>query len=357
MALYLEECGIQAQYTTPGTPEQNGVAKRRNGTLKEMVRSMMSRTTLPHFLWGEALKMANYVLNRVPSKAVNKTQFEIWSSRKPSLNHLRVWGCKAEARMYNPLEKKLESRTVSCRFIGFPEKSKGYKFYAPNLHTRVFETNNAKFIEEEISHDGGDLNSFIFEEHVDPTVFHGGDNQQGSNAMQTIMLEPEVLPPIPEIGGIINDHANEPMHEPVIEEVAGESPVINEIPRRASQRVRRSVISNDYVTYLTEVEHDEGMLVDPATYMEAMNSENFQSWKHAMEEEIKSMQINQVWSLVEKTNSIRPIGCKWVYKTKRIRGAKLKGLKRDWWQRVSTKRKECIITKLSHLFHQKILFV
>ena len=70
-AKYLEDSGIVAQFTMPGSPEQNGVAERRNRTLMEMVRSMISRTNLPGFLWGEALKTALYILNRVPTKAVH----------------------------------------------------------------------------------------------------------------------------------------------------------------------------------------------------------------------------------------------------------------------------------------------
>lgn len=50
-AKFLQECGIVPQYTMPGTPEQNGVSERRNRTLKDMVRSMMSRTNLPEYLW------------------------------------------------------------------------------------------------------------------------------------------------------------------------------------------------------------------------------------------------------------------------------------------------------------------
>jgi hypothetical protein len=53
----------------PGTPQQNSVAKRRNRTLMDMVRSMHSNSELPLFLWNEALKTDVYVLNRVPSKA------------------------------------------------------------------------------------------------------------------------------------------------------------------------------------------------------------------------------------------------------------------------------------------------
>jgi len=72
-ARFLQENGIVAQYSTPGEPQQNRVAERRNRTLMDMVRSMMSYSTLPINLWMEALKTAIYILNRVPSKSVPKT--------------------------------------------------------------------------------------------------------------------------------------------------------------------------------------------------------------------------------------------------------------------------------------------
>ena len=146
-AKFLEKRVIRAQYTMPGTPQQNGVAERRNRTLMEMVRSMMSYSSVPISLWGEALKTAMYILNRVPSKAVPKTPFELWTGRKPSLRHIHIWGCPAEARIYNPHEKKLDSRTVSGYFIGYPDKSKGYRFYCPNHSVRIVETGNARFLE------------------------------------------------------------------------------------------------------------------------------------------------------------------------------------------------------------------
>ena len=75
----------------PRTPSQNGVAERRNRTLKDMVRSMISHSTLPKSLWGKAIKTAVYILNRIPSKAVAKTSYELWTSKKPSIRHLHVW--------------------------------------------------------------------------------------------------------------------------------------------------------------------------------------------------------------------------------------------------------------------------
>ena len=76
----------------PSTPQQNGVSERRNKTLMDMVRSMLINSTLPVSLWMHALKTAMYLLNEVPSKAVPKTPFELWTNRTPSIRHLHVWG-------------------------------------------------------------------------------------------------------------------------------------------------------------------------------------------------------------------------------------------------------------------------
>ena len=69
-AKFLEKRGIYAQYTMSGTPQQNGVSERRNQTLMNMVRSMLSNSSLHASLWMYALKTVKYLLNRVPSKAV-----------------------------------------------------------------------------------------------------------------------------------------------------------------------------------------------------------------------------------------------------------------------------------------------
>ena len=85
----------------PNSPDQNGVAERRNRTLLDMVWSMLSSSNLPKSLWTEALNIAVYILNRVPTKVVPKTPFELWKGWKPSLRHMRVWGCPSEVRIYN----------------------------------------------------------------------------------------------------------------------------------------------------------------------------------------------------------------------------------------------------------------
>ena len=87
---YLEENGILSQWTPPGTLQLNGMSERRNRTLLDMVQSMMGFAGLPICFWGYALESACYILNKVPSKSVAKTPYEIWMEGKPMLSHLRV---------------------------------------------------------------------------------------------------------------------------------------------------------------------------------------------------------------------------------------------------------------------------
>ena len=133
-----------------GSPDQNDVAERRNQTLVDMVRSILSNSDLPKFLWIDTRKTTVYILNGVPTKAVLKTPFELWKCWKPSLRHMRIWGCPFKVRMYNPHEKKLDPRTLSGFFIGYAKMTKGYRFYCPSHSTRIVESRNAKFIENDI---------------------------------------------------------------------------------------------------------------------------------------------------------------------------------------------------------------
>jgi len=162
-AFFLKECGIVLQYIMPGKPSMNGVAERRNRTLKDMMRSMVSHSSLPESLWGEALMTAAYILNRVPSKVVNKIPYELWTGKKPSIKHLHIWGCPAEARPYRPHERKLDSRTISCYFVGYAEFSWGYKFYDPALRS-IFETGNERFLEEVEFRKEENIRKVVFEE-------------------------------------------------------------------------------------------------------------------------------------------------------------------------------------------------
>ena len=76
---FLKEHGILSQFSALGTPQQNGVAERSTQTLLDMVRSMMSLSTLPLSFWEYALETSAYILNMVLSKSVPKTPMEMWT--------------------------------------------------------------------------------------------------------------------------------------------------------------------------------------------------------------------------------------------------------------------------------------
>ena len=85
----------------------------------------------------------------MPSKSIPKIPYELWTGRTPTLNYLRVWGCPTEAKVFKLNVGKLDRKTVSCHFIGYPDKSKGYKFYCPNKCTKFVEMRHAVFLEDE----------------------------------------------------------------------------------------------------------------------------------------------------------------------------------------------------------------
>jgi hypothetical protein len=116
----------------------------------DMVRSMLSYSTLPISLWMEALKTTVHILNRVPSKSVPKTPYEMWTGRKTTLNYLHVWGCPTKARIFNPSIEKLDHKTVSCHFIGYPDKSKGFGLYCPDRYIKIMETRHVVFLEDDV---------------------------------------------------------------------------------------------------------------------------------------------------------------------------------------------------------------
>src|SRR3989337_4528933 len=107
---HLKSRGIVPQLTPPGMPQRNGVSERRNRTLLDMVRSMMSKSDFPLSFWGYALETAAFPLNRAPSKSVEVTPYELWFGKKPKLSFLKVWGCGAYVKRLQPdkLEPKSE---------------------------------------------------------------------------------------------------------------------------------------------------------------------------------------------------------------------------------------------------------
>lgn len=84
---FLKDNGISLQKTAPYSPQQNGTAERKNRSLMEMMRCLLSEGHLDKKFWGEAVTTANYLLNRLPSASVQRSPFELWHGSKPKYSH------------------------------------------------------------------------------------------------------------------------------------------------------------------------------------------------------------------------------------------------------------------------------
>ncbi|KAJ9539063.1 hypothetical protein OSB04_031796 [Centaurea solstitialis] len=273
---HLIECGIVSQLTPPYTPQMNGVSERRNRTLLDMVRSMMCRSSLPVSFWGHALETAAHILNKVPTKSVEKTPYEIWTSKKPKLSFLKIWGC--EVYVKRPTSEKLKPKSDKCFFVGYPKTTVGYYFYNPT-ENKVFVARGGDFLEDK----------FLNQEDTRNDV----DLQE------------------------VEEDDTSPIVEPVAQQeyVETQPETVEEVQTqdlRRSTRIRQE--PDRYLGFL--VSQDDGDLNEPTSYGEAVSGSESEQWQEAMKAEMQSMYDNQVWELTDLPQHSRAVGRKWVFKKK-----------------------------------------
>ncbi|RVX19137.1 Retrovirus-related Pol polyprotein from transposon TNT 1-94 [Vitis vinifera] len=133
---YLEGHGIIHQTTCSNTPQQNGVAERKNRHLLEVVRASLIAAKTPISYWGEAITSAAYLINRVPSSAINfQTPLQALTNVvvAPTVPNLppRVFGCVAFVHLHKHQRTKLTSHALQCVFVGYALHKKGYRCYHP----------------------------------------------------------------------------------------------------------------------------------------------------------------------------------------------------------------------------------
>ncbi|KAL0297830.1 UNVERIFIED_CONTAM: hypothetical protein Scaly_3082400 [Sesamum calycinum] len=237
---YLKENDIVSQWTPPGTPQLNSVVERRNRTLLDMIRSMMSFIELPLSFWGYALETAARLLNIVPSKTVAQMPYQIWHGKPASYKYLRVWGSPAYFKRL--VGDMLDSRSSLCRFIGYPKETAGYYFYDPS-EQKVFVSRNAVFLER----------GFPTDTQRDELLLEESSEAPQSNAGTSSALT------------VFTDNV------PILHRSAR----VPQAPKRYSFLGMTSQLDND-----------------PKTYGEAMLDINSEKWLEAMKSEMDSMSSN-----------------------------------------------------------------
>ncbi|KAK2442007.1 putative mitochondrial protein [Trifolium repens] len=297
--------GIKRQLTTAYTPQQNGVSERKNRTLLNMVRSMLSGRNVPKSFWPEALKWATYVLNRSPTLSVkNMTPEEAWTGRKPTVHHFRVFGCLAHVHIHDVHRKKLDDKSIPCFLLGISEESKGYKLYDPSAK-KVIVSKDVIF-EESKGWKWKNDKAKPLDDPISISSSHEQDDEQGTD-IEDMEVQNET--------GNTNVHNDSDSNSQASEDTITYSS--DEMTPRVSRRPR---YLDDYVTG-DESDNDDALQNlamfsnnnDPVTYDEAAKSE---VWKKAMDQEIESIEKNNTWELVTLPEGAKTVGVKWIYKTK-----------------------------------------
>ncbi|GJU78965.1 putative ribonuclease H-like domain-containing protein [Tanacetum coccineum] len=140
---FIEFCGskgIQKGIRMPETPQQNGVAERKNRTLIEAARTMLADSFLPNTFWAEAVSTACYVLNRVlVTKPHNKTPYELVTGKIPIISYIRPFGC--HVTILNTIDHlgKFDGKSDEGFLVGYSLQSKAFRVY--NLETKRVEEN------------------------------------------------------------------------------------------------------------------------------------------------------------------------------------------------------------------------
>ncbi|GJT75040.1 putative ribonuclease H-like domain-containing protein [Tanacetum coccineum] len=140
--------GIKRDYSNARTPQQNGVAERKNRTLIEAARTMLADSKLPTMFWTEAVSTACYVLNRVlVTRPHNKTPYELLSGKVPNISHLKPFGCHVTILNTSDHLGKFEGKADEGFIVGYAAHSKAYRVY--NLSSKkIEETLNLRYLED-----------------------------------------------------------------------------------------------------------------------------------------------------------------------------------------------------------------
>ena len=270
---YLRTKGIHHELSAPYSPAQNGVAEMLNRTLMESAHTMTAQAGLSEEYWAEAVATAAYLRNRTATRSLEKmTPYERWYGRKPNLAHLRVFGCVAYVYIPDSNRNgKLSKKAERLRFVGYSLQTKGYHLIDEST-SKVIIRRDVIFSEADFQNDRGiNKNLECFNDDVIP------------EGEESVVQQP--------------DDQGQGQH-------------------RYPARQRRPPVRYGIDEYTDMALLGGSQTEDPQSIEEALRSRLSKKWQEAADSEFQSLTENNTWELVELPSGRKPVGCKWIFKTK-----------------------------------------
>lgn len=326
---FCAEKGITHEFSAPKTPQQNGVAERKNRTLQEMVRVMLYAKNLSKRLWAEAVNTTCHIINRVYLRpGTSSTPYEILKGKKPNLKYFHVFGCVCYILNVKEHLSKFDARSDKGMFLGYALNSQAYRVY--NLKTKTIQESmnvvfddTADLIEkaEDI-----DLTNLVEDRRSASTDVPAQENQ---NVAET--SEPTSSPPPISSSGVFeSDSDNESddlnfLQQSDRRDAPGRirkdhpaSQIIGGSTERIQTRKKSPVSYRDMVIFacMLSVINSIGSSCflsnfEPKNVVEALKDE---LWINDMHDELNQFVRHDVWELVPKPSEKNVIGTQWIFK-------------------------------------------
>jgi transposase InsO family protein len=361
---FFNENGIIHETTCVGTPQQNGIAERKNRHLLEMTRALLFENKVPHIFWDNALSFAVYLSNRTPTSANEfRTPIQVLSDQIniPSILNLppKIFGCVAYVHIQKPLRTKLEPRAEKCVFLGMGTNQKGYKCYNPETR-KFYTTMDVNFLENEKYFENSYPSQGEREIYLDPEFLQMNqlytqlnpcissptvDSIPTTNSISIEARESSSTPTQAdqhgadatgvefwtnneeEIGlNALRSHLSENNEEVCNFDIQPKLPPrINRgrppkryVPEDGTTEQSAYPIANYTSTKtlcqpLKNFTEQLSSNVIPERLEDALKSEK---WTKAMSVEMEALEKNNTWKIIELPPGKKPVGCKWVYSIK-----------------------------------------
>nr|GEZ90379.1 retrovirus-related Pol polyprotein from transposon TNT 1-94 [Tanacetum cinerariifolium] len=324
LAKFFDEVGITQHFSAARTPQQNSVVERRNRTLVEATRTMLTFANLPSFLWAEAIATACFTQNRsIIHKRFDKTPYELINKRKSNIKFFRVFGCRCYLlNEYEDVGKLKEKRDIGV-FVGYSKESAAFRIYNKRTLSQVDEASKK---------DLEDLFQDFYDEYFDSSnimkslttnvetpineeVFHEvSESFQGESSSSSLNDDVQQSPkedayfdastsfhdpsnvhtfyqPYPHEKMWTKDH---PLHK-----IIGD--------QKSSVRTRGQLANSCLFSCLLSS-------IEPANVAKALRDAD---WVSAMQEELDQFARLKVWRLVQRPEGKSIIKTKWIFKNKK----------------------------------------
>ena len=345
--------GITHETSVPYVKQGNGIAERENRTLCNTARALLFNADLTTAerkqLWAEAIATAVYLRNRIPNKRTgNVTPHELWFEEKPDVSHLRIFGSPAFVKIPECKRKQFDSKSRKTIFIGYDDKTcKVVRVYDREKRT-IDRVSDAQVIDTDSectgvfvpdpdvvdresgtrSEEGVELE--LEDEHQDcygsgVHEKHDHDNEQhersGSDQRREKSGERENMNKNKEREEESDPEMDEIFHDAPVDRVPARGPPVAPPKTGSPPGVKSKVPAPQHKMVTRNKGKDLAKVamacaMDPVSVDDALGRQDGDLWKEAMDEEMRSLIMNETWDLVSRPRGKNLVSSKWVLKSK-----------------------------------------